>query len=264
MVQVINPQLGMSHKTPKVPLASLPPAALFQAITRYEISDYGGNIATVVNGVWRFEYPFRTTWDGRPAVNLVPVGTELQVTDYGNRKWISDGANWSPAQGVVALYDMYGLNDGTGHIAQISSATSGTFAIPGGLKIPAGMIHNGTKISVQVEAAKVGGNGKANATVTLGTLNSASDSSIVVQNMNSSTGMQALISCSARFGSSAIKFNTRDYVGEGVTQGTIANVMKDRTSNIDTDADMWVNVNINSANAGDVFNLVGIQVKLEA
>ena len=247
-----------------VTLAGLPSAAGLRNGSSLAVTDYGGNIAVAVNGAWRFEFPFRTTWTGRPAVGLVPAGAELQVTDYGNRKWISDGANWSPAQGVVVLYDLFGLNDGTGHIAQISGATSGTFAIPGGLKIPAGMIRNGTKISAQVEITKVGGNGTATATVTLGTLNSASDSSIVGQNINIGTGMQSLISCAARFGSSSTKFNTRDYVGEGITQASIANVMKDRTSNIDTAADMWINVNINSANAGDVFNLVGVQVRLEA
>ena len=76
--------------------------------------------------------------------------------------------------------------------------------------------------------------------------------------------MQALMSCAARFGASATKFNTRNYVGEGVSQTSMANVMQDRTNNIDTSADMWVNVSINSAKAGDVFNLVGIQLKLEA
>ena len=258
--------IGDKDQSPLTPigLASLPSAVGLRTGTVYEILDYGGNIATVVAGAWRFEYPFRTTWAGRPPVGIVPAGTELQVTDYGNRKWISDGVNWIPAQGVVILYDLFGLNDGTGHIAQISSATSGTFAIPGRLKIPAGMLRNGTKISAQVEVTKVGGNGTATATVTLGTLNTTSDSSIVGQNMNIGTGMQALISCAARFGSSTTKFNTRDYVGEGITQASVANVMKDRTSNINTGADMWVNVNINSANTGDVFNLIGIQVKMEA
>ena len=245
-------------------LAALPSAVDLRTGSAYEITDYGGNIATVVNGVWRFEYPFRTTWAGRPAVGLVPAGTELQVTDYGNHKWISDGAKWSPAQGVVVLYDRFGLNDGTGQIAQISKATSGTFAIPGGLKIPAGMIRNGTKISVQVELTKVGGNGTSSATVTLGTLNSASDSTVSGLTIAIGAGLQALVSCAARFGASATKFNTRNYVGEGVSQASAANVMLDRTNNIDTAADMWVNVNINSANAGDVFNLIGIQVKLEA
>lgn len=252
-----------SSLAPKT-LAELPSAAGLRTGASFAVTDYGGNIAVAVGGAWRFEFPFRTTWAGRPDVGLVPAGAELQVTDYGNRKWISDGANWGPAQGVVVLHELFGLNDGAGHIAQISGATSGAFAIPGGLKIPGGMIRSGTKISAQVEITKVGGNGTATATVTLGTLNSASDSSIVGQNMSIATGMQALISCSARFGSSATKFNTRDYVGEGITQASIANVMKDRTSNINTDADMWVNININSANAGDVFNLIGVQVKLEA
>ena len=259
MLLAINSRVSGSYG-----LAALPPASAASSGTSVYVLDYGGNIAVAVNGAWRFEFPFRTTWAGRPPVGIVPAGTELQVTDYGNRKWISDGVNWIPAQGFVILYDLFGLNDGTGHIAQISGATSGTFAIPGGLKIPAGILCNGAKISAQVEITKVGGNGTATATVTLGTLNSALDSSIVGQNMSIGTGMQALISCAARFGSSTTKFNTRDYVGEGITQASVANVMKDRTSNINTGADMWVNVNINSANTGDVFNLIGIQVKMEA
>ena len=207
---------------------------------------------------------FRDTWASRPSPTSVPVGSEFIATDYANHKWVSDGVNWSPAQGLVVLYDLFGLNDGTGHIAQIAGATSGTFAIPNGLKIPAGMIRMGTKISVQVEVTKVGENGAANISVTLGTLDSASDNSIFARSMSIGTGMQALISCAARFGSSTTKFNTRDIVGEGITQASVANVMKDRTSNINTAADMWINVNINSANVGDVFNLIGIQVKLEA
>lgn len=252
-----------SSLAPKT-LAGLPNPAGLRTGASFAVTDYGGNIATVVAGAWRFEYPFRTTWAGRPAVGLVPTGTELQVTDYGNRKWISDGVNWNPAQGVVVLYELFGLSDGAGHIAQISGATSGTFAIPGGLKIPEGMIRSGTKISMQVEATKVGANGTANCTVTLGTLNSASDGAMSSLAVSAATGTQIFASCAARFGVSTTKFNTRNALGEGVSQASSANVMQDRTSNINTAADMWVNVNINSANAGDVFNLVGIQVKLEA
>lgn len=252
------------HSFPPCLLADLPSVVGLPTGTAVEITNYGGNIATAVGGQWRFEYPFRTTWANRPPVNLVPVGTELQVTDYGSRKWISDGVNWRPAQGVVVLYDLFGLSDGTGHVAQISGATSGTFAIPGGLKIPAGMISNGTKISAQVEATKVGANGTANFSVTLGMLNSASDGVMSSIAVPSATGSQMFASCAARFGVSTTKFNARNSLGEGVTQALPSTIMYDRINNINTAADMWINVNINSANAGDAFNLIGIQVKLEA
>ena len=49
---------------------------------------YGENVATVVNGTFRYLLPFVTTWAGRPPASSVPVGTELQVTDYANQKWI--------------------------------------------------------------------------------------------------------------------------------------------------------------------------------
>lgn len=246
-----------------IALQNIDPSKLAPGSSAY-VSLYGGNIAVGVQGGYKYQLPFRTTWAKRPAANAVPPGTELQVTEYGNCKWISDGTAWVPAQGVVVLYDKYGLNDGTGQIAQLSGSAAGTFAIPGGLKIPAGMIRSGAKISAQVEIAKVGGNSTAAAAVTLGTLNSASDSSIVGQNISIGTGVQALISCAARFGSSTTKFNTRDYVGEGITQASVANVMKDRTNNINTESDMYVNVNISLASAADVFNLIGIQIKLEA
>ena len=218
----------------------------------------------VSSGQIKYALPFRTTWATRPAPSAVIPGAELQTTDYGNIKWISDGVTWKLAQGSSGLYTKFGLNDGSGHIAQISGVTSGTFAIPGGLKIPAYMINPNTKVSVQVEITKVGGNSTATASVTLGTLNSASDSSVSGQTIATGTGMQALMSCAARFGASTTKFNTRDYVGEGVSQASVANVMKDRTSNIDTSVDMYVNINISGANAADVFNLVSVQVKLEA
>jgi uncharacterized membrane protein YhiD involved in acid resistance len=40
--------------------------------------------------------------------------------------------------------------------------------------------------------------------------------------------------------------------------------MWDRIGNVNTAADMWVNVGIGSANAADVFNLVSLQIVLGA
>lgn len=246
-----------------IALQNIDPSMLAPGSSAY-VSLYGGNIAVGVQGGYKYQLPFRTTWDNRPAANAVPSGTELQVTDYGSRKWISDGTYWVPAQGVIVLYDKFGLNDGAGHIAQISGSAAGTFAIPGGLKIPAGMIRRDTKISAQLELTKAGGNGTANATITLGTSNSASDGVMASLSVSAATGTQVFVSSAARFGSSATKFNTRNSLGEGVSQASSANVMQDRASSISTAADMWFNVNINSANAGDVFNLIGIQIKLES
>lgn len=181
---------------------------------------------------------------------------------------IWDGINpdnaipWRKGESVV-MYDMFGLTDGSGHIAQISGSTGGTFAVPGGLKIPAYMLRDNSKVLAQVEATKVGANGTANLSVTLGILNSASDGVMSSISVPSATGSQMFASSAARFGVSTTKFNTRNSLGEGVTQASSSTVMYDRINNIDTTQDMWVNINISSANSADVFNLIGVQVKLE-
>lgn len=192
-----------------------------------------------------------------------------QFPDPSITYMIWDGINpdnaipWKKGKSVV-MYDSFGLNDGSGHIAQISGATGGSFAVPGGLKIPAYMLRNNSKVLVQVEATKVGANGTANLSVTLGTLNSASDGVMSSISVPSATGSQMFASCAARFGVSTTKFNTRNSLGEGVTQASSSTVMYDRTNNIDTTQDMWININISSASSADVFNLIGVQVKLES
>ena len=79
---------------PQKALAALPPSASLPTGTQYEVTDYGGNVAIVINGAWRFVAPFRTKWADRPPVGIVPAGTELQVTDYANQKFISDGTEF--------------------------------------------------------------------------------------------------------------------------------------------------------------------------
>lgn len=244
-------------------LAALPSAVDLRTGIVYEISDYGGNIATVVNGVWRFEYPFRTTWAGRPAVDLVPVGTEIQVTDYGNQKWINNGTVWRPAQGRAVLKELFGLSAVGGQIAQISKTASGLFSVPGECKIPVGMIIPHSRLCVQVDGYKSGANGTAKFAVYLGVSNSSADATMCIQVSNIASGVNVLTTAAARFGTAPDSFNTRNLLGEGVSSGSNSSML-DRFDNVNTNADMWLNVGVNTANAADVFNLVSLQVVLEA
>ena len=58
-----------------------------------QVTDYGGTIA-VPDGVrWRLERLY-STWDSKPAANLVPVGTELSVTDCGGAIAVAGVAGW--------------------------------------------------------------------------------------------------------------------------------------------------------------------------
>lgn len=244
-------------------LAGLPSATGMKTGTSFAVTDYGGNIATAVNGVWRFEYPFRTTWAGQPAAGLVPAGTELQVTDYANQKWISDGTYWRPAQGRVIIKELFGLVATGGHVAQISGATAGLFAIPGECKIPAGMIITHSRLYIQADGIKSGANGTASFIVYLGTTNSVADSLAINQGVSIGNNTNALATTAARFGTATDRYNSRNWQGEGVSSASQIS-MFDRIGNVNTKADMFVNVGVSAANAADVFNLTALQVVLES
>lgn len=230
----------------------------------YNISDYGGNVAVYVNGQWRFQFPFQTTWANRPAVGLVSPGTELQVTDYANQKWISDGTYWRAAQGRAIIKELFGLVTTGGHIAQISATTAGLFAIPaGGCKIPAGMIIPQSRLYIQADGIKAGGAGTANFIVYLGTTNSAADSAVVNQGVSIGTNTNALTTAAARFGTATDRYNSRTWQGEGISNAS-QNSLSDRIGNVNTAVDMFVNVGVAAANAADVFNLTALQVVLES
>lgn len=246
-----------------IQLSDLPSASGLRTGTSFAVTDYGGNIATAVGGVWRFEFPFQTTWAGRPAVGLVPAGTELQATDYNNQTWVSDGTYWRPAQGRVIIKDLFGLVATGGHIAQISGTTAGLFAIPGECKIPAGMIIPHSRLYVQADGIKSGSNGTASFIVYIGTTNSASDSLAVNQGVSIGNNTNALTTSAARFGTATDRYNSRSWQGEGVSSASQSS-MSDRIGNVNTNADMFVNVGVAVANAADVFNLIVLQVVLES
>lgn len=248
---------------PKVPLASLPSAALFQAITRYEITDYGGNIATAVGGQWRFEFPFRTTWANRPPVNLVPVGAELQATDYASQKWICDGTVWRPAQGRVSIKYSHGQIGAP--LATVQNATGGILAIPGGsAKIAGGIIIPGSSLFIHSSGRKVGSAGAAVSQATIGVLNSLADPSAQAFNVSSANITSILTGARISFGSSKTSAFSNTWIGYGSSGGSAANIQSNITAGVNTDADMFVNIGINSANVADSFELFSFEVWLEA
>lgn len=206
---------------------------------------------------------FRDTWANRPAANSVPIGTEFIATDYDNQRWVSDGTYWKTAQGRAVIKDQFGLSAAGGQIAQISGATSGLFAIPGGCKIPVGMIIPHSRLYVQADCYKSGANGTANFVIYLGTSNSSTDATMCVQGSTITSGVNVVTTTAARFGTATDRFNSRNWQGEGLSSGS-NNSMSDRLGNVNTNADMWLNVGINTANASDVFNLVSLQVVLES
>lgn len=259
--KVFTTAAGGSITTISLPLPD--PATLGAGEMVPVTTPYGQNVATVVNGAYRYLMPFVTTWVGRPPASSVPVGTELQVTDYGNQKWVSDGTYWRAAQGRAIIKDLFGLVATGGHIAQISGTTAGLLAIPGGCKIPAGMVIPHSRLYIQADGIKTGGNGTASFIIYLGTTNSVADSLALNQAVSIGSNTNALSTTAARFGTATDRYNSRNWQGEGISSASQIS-MSDRIGNVNTNADMFVNVGVAAANAADVFNLTALQVVLES
>lgn len=242
-------------------LAGLPSAIGLRTGTSFAVTDYGGNIATAVNGVWRFEYPFRTTWAGRPAVGLVPAGTELQATDYNNQKWISDGTNWRPAQGRAVLYMKSA--DGSASLATLTNITSAEFAITKPV-IKAGMIIPYSRLRIEGITAKNGAVQAYTPAVYLGKTNSMVTDPAIGSIGGTLTADAA--SCRwdllAHFGSSTTMFFRS---GALAPQGQATASAFSQATNVDTTVDMYVTLSILASTAvADIYALKSYSVILEA
>lgn len=241
-------------------VATLPNPAALATGTSFAITDYGGNIATAVGGQWRFEFPFRTTWANRPPVNLVPVGAELQATDYASQKWICDGTVWRSAQGVVSIGQQYGK--ASAPLATLTGTTAGYFAIPGGNPlIKAGMIVPNSRVYAETFIRKDGTGGTAGFYARLALVGASwPDATFATSTINNGDKQCARYFASAKFGTSRTQFFTEQYVAP---QAQASNAFVDKAAQINADADMEVSLAISSATVTDTFNLYGYRVWLE-
>lgn len=241
-------------------LETLPSAAGKRTGTAYEITNYGGNIAVAVNGAWRFSFPFRTTWASRPPANLVPVGTELQVTDYLNQKFISDGTYWKPAQGRVMLYEK--VTDSLATPLAVLSAT-GIFALPGGApKIPAGMITPQMKVCVMTQYRKFGTAASASVNSKLGTTGTIVDQYICGGSIANNNLGDIKANGFAFFGSSTTKYVSGGWQPEN--SGSYGGAIIEVSTNINTQVDMWVTPAVTLLTSPDSIGVLSHQVWLEA
>ena len=242
-------------------LAALPSPVGLRTGTAYEITDYGGNIATVVNGAWRFEYPFRTTWADRPAIGLVPVGTELQVTDYANQKWINNGTYWRPSQGRALIKQALGTL--ASPVAVVSGAAAGFFSIPGGSpKLPAGMIIPNSRVVGHAEVKKEGTGGNFVLGFRLGT--SSDDGSMMAVSYGPSAAGDCFVTAAANFGASKTAFSTLNTNSPYQTSFSPGTAIFDKEYLVNTAVDMNVLIDISNGNAADTYKLINFSVWLEA
>lgn len=197
-----------------------------------------------------------------PTAALKP-GMTCRVSDYAYQQWVWDGTYWRPAQGHAQLYSKWALL--ASPLAVIQNATTGLFALAGGNpKIPAGMIIPNSKIYLQFDARKLGANGTAIIYGYLGTAGNASDPQVIGTNVTINANTDAVVTAAARFGTSKVNFSSRSWMGDGNTSASAAGVLIDKSGTINTDADMFISMGVNAANAADSFNFIGCNVILEA
>lgn len=236
-------------------VATLPNPATLPTGTSFAVTDYGGNIATAVGGVWRFEFPFRTTWANRPPVNLVPVGAELQATDYANQKWICDGTYWRPAQGRVKLLHKWGSTSAP--LSVVTGAGDMQFTITDKIIKP-GVLLDGCKLNLQAWIRRSGNAGQTYIYAKMGVLDSYSDVTMTGAAFSATDNLHYRIDVLSVIAGPALF--TMSYAGP---QGA-STAPSSGFANFDTAAEMDLSFHIRGANLADSFMLVGYTLSMEA
>ena len=250
-------EIGMFEYTTQ----TLPPVTGLPEGTEIFISDCNGNIARLVNGAWRYISPFIVAWASRPAANTVPVGTEIQVTDYANQKWVSDGTVWRPAQGRVLIGQQYGKVSQP--LATLNNTAQGYFTIPGGNpRIKAGMIVPNSRVYLEALTRKDGAGGPAGFYARLARVGASfPDATFATMTIGNTNLNCSRFFSTANFGTAKTQFLTPQYLAPAAS--AVGSTV-DKSSQINTDEDMEVAMSIASANTADTFLLFGYSIWLEA
>jgi len=179
--------------------------------------------------------------------------------DIGERGiWlVADGTYWRPRNGRQIIVQRFGTL--AAPLASLTGVASGVFALPKLPEFPAGLIAPNSRVTAQVDVARMGVNGTATLAVRLGTAGTTADSSIYQATMAATDALMAQIDQSARFGASATTFYTLINTGQNAQATNGA----DRTTNVNTAAKMAGTVTISGANALDSFAVLGYSFALE-
>ena len=200
------------------------------------------------------------TWANRPAANSVPIGTEFVATDYANQKFISDGTYWRPAQGRVQIYAK--VTESLATPLAVLSAT-GIFALPGGApKIPAGMIIPQMKVGVCTQYRKYGTAASASVNSKLGTTGTFTDQYICGGSIANNNFGDMKSSGFAFFGNATNRHTSGGWQPEN--SGSYGAAVIEVTTNINTQADMWVTPAATALTSPDTIGVLSHYVWLEA
>ena len=202
------------------------------------------------------------TWAGKPAVAAWPVGVPIIVTDVGGpagSQWVTDGSNWLPANGRVVLASRSGSI--AAPVATLTGTTTGKFTLPANIVLPAGILMPGkSKVEVIAALRKTGTAATVQFAATLGTANSTVDAALIATTSGAGTNSDVIINpLAAPSSTSSITTSSWSSIG---TTGT-ANFI-DRTTNINTALDMFVNLAVFSGNVADTYSLLSYEVAIKS
>ena len=167
------------------------------------------------------------------------------------------GPNGSPVSGGRLVLAASGSI--AAPVATISAATAGSFVLPS-KAIPAGlMIPGESSISGTVLVRRVGANGTAALTVTLGPADGTTDAILYASTM-AATSNNDLRAAPDGFVSGATCLTTPVWLTPGAS-GVSATL--DRISGFDVAVEQFIGVRIASANAADVFHLISYRLVID-
>jgi hypothetical protein len=190
---------------------------------------------------------------------LAIPGAEVFVWDIGQAGvyLVSDGANWRPRDGRQLLYQRFG--DTTAPLDSKPGAASMSFALPQTLVIPAGLIAPHSRLDVRAEVRRTTATATATLNLRLGTAGSTADNTLYTASLAATAGLTAQVNQSARFGSVATRYTSMN----NTNQNAQGNNLVERSTNVNTAADMRVTFDMSAANTADTFTLLGYSVYLE-
>lgn len=201
---------------------------------------------------------------GRPTAAAAGAGNSVRITDWPTSKGCvlrSDGVNYHPDGGHAVVANIPGPINVTGAGNILAGLPNGAPRIPGGLLIVGAA---GSRLRIRAEIVKTGAAGALNGDFRFGTGSNFSDPQLANIGGLSANGASALADIQVTFPTSTTAEASRQFVFPIQTIPTVSGFNPNTgyypaeplTSNINTAADMFINVGYNGATAGD-----GLQVK---
>lgn len=140
------------------------------------------------------------------------------------------------------------------------AGSTGVFVLPDVPVIPAGRIQPHTRVWFDFRFRRSTAINPITVNIRLGTAGNATDGAVMTASLAAVVGQDGRFLTSAEFGEATDRFTTgfwQPFNGSG------ANIGADRTSQVNTLADMIVSADISSGSAGDVLHLISYCVRIE-